>query len=129
MTAQVAAVLLGGIISVAVSVLLLLLAAVLVSNGMLGEDKQVQSVLAVCMAGAFLGGLFAGKRWGRRRLLAGILSGATAYLALLTVGLVCYGAAFNGLPKIGVFVCCICGGGIAGFAKSASGKKQKRRRR
>ena len=127
--AQATALLLGGIISVAVSVLLLLLGATLMSNGMLNENKQLQLVLVMCLMGTFLGGMYAGKRWGRRRLFAGVLSGAAAYLVLLAAGLIGYGSAPDGRAGIGILVCCICGGGIAGFVRSTAKKKQKRRSR
>ena len=129
LAAQTASLLLGGVISVAVSILLLLLGSCAVSAGLLDQDKPLRLVLGACLAGAFFGGMFTGKRWEKRRLFAGVLSGLVAFLILLSVGLMGYGATLEGESGIGVLICCVCGGGIAGFVRGGSRKKQKKRSR
>ena len=59
--------LLGGLLALGLELLLLLLGAVVVSNGILSDDASVQIATAACVLGCFGGGLFVCRRWNARR--------------------------------------------------------------
>ena len=50
--------LLGGLLSLGVEVLVLLLGAVAVSNGVLQEDSATRVTVGACVLGCFIGGWF-----------------------------------------------------------------------
>ena len=129
LAAQTTSLFLGGVISVTASILLLLLGSAMMLAGLLSQDKQLRLVFAACLVGAFLGGMFTGKRWEKRRLFAGAFSGLVTFLILLSIVLMGYGATIEGESGIGVLICCVCGGGIAGFVRGGSRKKQRKRGR
>ena len=56
------AALVGGVISLAVTVLLLLLSACAISAGILNEKLSQQIVVISCVVGGYIGGRFAGRK-------------------------------------------------------------------
>lgn len=78
---------LGGLLALGVELVILLLGAVAVSNGILREDAAPQLTAAACVLGCFAGGLLACSKWRSRRLLGGLATGLVCYLLILAVGL------------------------------------------
>lgn len=116
----------GGVAAGLVTILTLLLCAVLVSAGVLRERWMEGAVLACCVAGAWVGGLFSARRIGTRTLLVGLAVGSVLFLLLLTAGLLVFETASIEHGGIGVLCACLCGGGAAGLM--GGGRKKKKRR-
>lgn len=116
----------GGVLAGVAAILALLLCAVLVSSGVLRERWMDGAVLAVCVAGALTGGLYAVRKIGSRTLLVGLGVGLILFLLLLTAGLLAYETASIEQGGVGILCACLCGGGIAGVL--GRGAKKKRRR-
>ena len=115
----------AGGLGVAAALVVLGVAAAMISFGWIDYERGGGAVVAACLLGGFLGGVFAvGKRRGAA-LVAGLGAGAVMGLLLLLLGLVVYGAR----PAVGsvgtVLGACLCGGGLAGVL---TGKPKKRRR-
>ncbi len=122
---MVTAVALGGLLALGVELMVLLLGAVAVSNGILKEDTAAQVTAAACVLGCLIGGLLACTRWNSRRLLAGLATGAVCYLLILAVGLL-MGDGFQMGPQALIELAgCLCGGAIAGVF---GGRKTKKKR-
>ena len=85
----------GGVAAGLAAILTLLLCAVMVSAGLLREQWMDGAVLACCVAGAWLGGLLAVGRIGRRTLLVGLAVGGILFLLLLTAGLLAFEVGFD----------------------------------
>ena len=122
---MVTAVVLGGLLALGVELMVLLLGAVAVSNGVLKEDSAPQLTAAACVLGCLIGGCLACTRWKSRRLLAGLASGGVCYLLILAVGLLMSDSFELGLQALIELAACLCGGAIAGMF--GGGKKQKKR--
>lgn len=115
---------LGGLLALGVELMILLLSALAVSNGVLKEDAAPQITAAACVIGCFCGGLLACARWKSRRLLGGLAVGAVCYLLILAVGLLMSdGIALNAQALIEL-AGCLCGGALAGMLGSRRKKKR-----
>ena len=115
---------LGGLLALGVELMILLLGALAVSNGVLKEDAAPQITAAACVIGCFCGGLLACARWKSRRLLGGLAVGAVCYLLILAVGLLMSdGIALNAQALIEL-AGCLCGGALAGMLGSRRKKKR-----
>lgn len=122
---MVTAVALGGLLALGVELMVLLLGAVAVSNGILKEDAAAQVTAAACVLGCLIGGLLACSRWSARRLLAGLAVGAVCYLLILAVSLL-MGEGFQLGPQALVELAgCLCGGAVAGVFGGRKGKKKR----
>lgn len=121
--------LLGGLLALGLELLLLLLGAVVVSNGILSDDASVQIATAACVLGCFGGGLFVCRRWNARRLLAGLAVGGLCFLLIVGVGLTMGGGLEMGSRGMLELAACLCGGAVAGLLsrKKKKGKKSPRR--
>ena len=117
----------GGVAAGLVAILTLLLCAVMVSAGLLRERWMEGAVLACCVAGALMGGLFSVRKIGSRTLLVGLSVGGILFLLLLTAGLLAFEEASIEHGGLGVLGACLCGGGLAGLLGRGGGKKKKRR--
>ena len=84
------------------------------------------AVLAVCVAGAFAGGMYTVRRLRTRTLLLGLGVGAVLFLLLLTAGLLAYDSASLENGGIGVLCACLCGGGISGVLFRQPKKKRRK---
>ena len=126
---QMISLLLGGVISVVSALLLLFVASAALTGGILPQNKELQIALVVCLISAFIGGMYSSRCWGRKRLFAGLLTGAVFFLILATVGWIGYSAVVMSESGIGIFICCICGGGVAGFLGGTRKKKTGKRSR
>lgn len=116
----------GGALAGAASILVLLLCAVMVSNGLLRERWMEGAVLAACVLGAMTGGIYAARRIGRRTLFVGLGVGAVLFLLLLTAGLLAYDSASLERGGVGLLCACLCGGGLAGVLAGLTKKKRRR---
>ena len=83
------------------------------------------AVLACCVIGALIGGMYAAGRIGRRTLLVGLGVGGVLFLLLLTAGLLAYDTASVEQGGGGLLCGCLCGGGLAGLL-GGLGKKRRR---
>jgi len=115
---------LGGLLALGVELMILLLGAVAVSNGILKEDAAPQLTVAACVLGCFGGGLLACARWRSRRLLGGLATGAVCYLLILAVGLLMSDALALGTQALAELAGCLCGGALAGMI---GGRRKKKR--
>ncbi len=122
---MVTAVALGGLLALGVELMVLLLGAVAVSNGILKEDAAAQVTAAACVLGCLIGGLLACSRWSARRLLAGLAVGAVCCLLILAVSLL-MGEGFQlGSQALVELAGCLCGGAVAGVFGGRKGKKKR----
>ena len=114
----------GGVLAGVVTILALLLCSVLVSMGVIPVEAMEGTVLAVCVLGTLVGGIYAGRRAGAARA-AGRGGGAVLFLLLLTAGLLAYEGASVANGGVSVLCACLCGGAIPGIL----GRKPKKKRR
>ena len=121
----VTAVMLGGLLALGVELMVLLLGAVAVSNGILKEDSAAQVTAAACVVGCLAGGLLACTRCGSKRLLVGLAVGAVCCLLILAVGLLMGDGLRLGAQALIELAGCLCGGAIAGMLCSRRTKKKR----
>ena len=121
----VTAVMLGGLLALGVELMVLLLGAAAVSNGILKEGAAAQVTAAACVVGCFAGGLLVCTRCGSRRLLAGLAVGGVCCLLILAVGLLMGDGLRLGAQALIELAGCLCGGAIAGML--CGGKTKKKR--
>lgn len=121
--------LLGGLLSLGVEVLMLLLGAVAVSNGVLQEDSATRVTVGACVLGCFIGGWFCCGRWPARRFLAGLGTGTVCFLLILAMGLLMGDGPELGAQGLIELAACLCGGGASGLLsrKKKKGKRVARR--
>ena len=118
-------VMLGGLLALGVELMVLLLGAIAVSNGILKEGAAAQVTAAACVVGCLAGGLLACSRCGSRRLLAGLAVGAVCCLLILAVGLLMGDGLRLGVQALIELAGCLCGGAIAGMLCGRSTKKKR----
>lgn len=114
-----------GALGMAAALLVLGVAAGLISFGLMGNTKGDSVVIAACLFGGFLGGIFAVRKRKGAALPVGLGVGLVLFMLLLTAGMVLY----DTLPALrsggAVAGACLCGGGLAGILV---GKPKKKRR-
>ena len=115
---------LGGLLALGIELVVLLLGAAAVSNGILKEDAAPQLTAAACVLGCFGGGLLACAKWKSRRLLGALAAGAVCYLLILAVGLLMSDELAFGLQSLIELAGCLCGGALAGLLGGGRRKKQ-----
>lgn len=120
-------VLLGGAAALLICVTLLFICALAISAGWLSEQGTTQYILASCVIGCLLGGLYAVFRCRSKTLVIGICVGVVFFLLLLTVGLLLYPG--MSLENQGAELACagLAGGALAGVL--GGGRKKKKRRK
>lgn len=119
-------VLIGGLLAAVVSLVILFLCAVAISQGWLNQGKTGYFTVAACILGSFSGGVVAVSRCKGRSLIVGLLTGVVLFLALLSAGMLIYqnvSLEEGGLP---LGCACLCGGALAGI--TGAGPKKKRRK-
>lgn len=117
-------VLLGGLLALGIELMILLLGAVAVSNGILKIDAAPQLTAAACVLGCFGGGLLACAQWKSRRLVCGLITGAVCCLLTVAVGLLMSDGLTLGVQALIELAGCLCGGALAGVL--GGGKRKKR---
>ncbi len=118
---------LGGLLALGVAMLVLLLGAVAVSNGILKQDVTPRITAFACVLGGFCGGMLTCMRWQARCLPGGLAAGGVCFLLILAVGLLSGDEFSLGLQALTELVGCLCGGAAAGVL--CGGGKGKRRRK
>ena len=121
----VTAVMLGGLLALGVELMVLLLGAAAVSNGIWKEDAAAQVTAVACVVGCLAGGLLTCTRCGSRRLLAGLAVGAVCCLLILAVGLLMGDGLLLGVQALIELAGCLCGGAIAGMLCSRKTKTKR----
>ena len=117
-------VLLGGLLALGIELMILLLGAVAVSNGILKIDAAPQLTAAACVLGCFGGGLLACARWKSRRVLGGLAAGVVCFLLILAVGMLMSDDLVLGSQALIELAGCLCGGALAGML--GGGRRKKR---
>ena len=115
--------LLGGVLALGVALLLLVLGAVAISNGILGKEMSTQITVIACVIGCLIGGRFSCHTFRAGRLLAGTSTGFVCFVLILTVGLLS-GNIEPGTQWFVELAACLCGGGAAGVL----GKRRKKKK-
>ena len=121
----VTAVMLGGLLALGVELMILLLGAVAVSNGILKETAAAQVTAAACVAGCLAGGLLACARCGSKRLPAGLAVGGVCCLLIAAVGLLMGDGLRLGAQALIELAGCLCGGALAGMLCAGRPKKKR----
>jgi len=116
----------GGVVALAVTLLVLLAGACLISAGVLSESSMGALVTAACVLGALAGGMLAVRWAGSRPLPVGLGTGLILFLLLLSIGLLLYDGASLAQGGVRLALACACGGALAGVLGS---RKKKRRRK
>ena len=122
---MVTAVAIGGLLALGVELMVLLLGAVAVSNGILKEDAAAQVTAAACVIGCLAGGFAACTRWKSKRLLAGLATGTVCYLLILAVGLLMGDGFRLGAQALIELAGCLCGGALAGMLGGRNRSKKR----
>ncbi len=128
------AVLLGGAAAFALGLLLLLVAAMGVSKGLLDVGLRYQLTVVSCVLGSFIGGVFAVRSMPARGLFVGLAVGVVLFLLQLSLGLLLFeGFTLEG-GGVGLLFGDLCGGAAAGILsgggkRKKSGRSKKRSRR
>lgn len=115
---------LGGLLALGIELVILLLGALAVSNGILKENSTSQLTAAACVLGCIGGGLLACSKWKSRRLVGGLLTGVVCYLLILAVGLLISDELTFGPQALIELAGCLCGGALAGML-GGGGKKRR----
>lgn len=122
-------VLIGGVLGVAVCLLILLICAFAISRGVISQDHTGFLTAGACVAGSLAGGLFAVARCKGRSLIVGVLTGVVLFLILLTVGVVLYQTVAIEEGSLTVGCCSLCGGAVAGLLGTRGARPKKKRRK
>ncbi len=119
-------ILLGGVIATVSGLLFLFVCAVLISQGVLGQEHTNAVAVAACLLGSLVGGVVAVSRCKGRSMIIGVLTGVALFLILLTLGVVLYQTVAleeGGLP---LGCACLCGGALAGLFGARPKKKRRK---
>lgn len=123
----------GGIGALLFCLGFLLLAAVCMARGLIGDGVMYQVGVLSSILGAFAGGVLGVRRSGERALLTGAAVGLVLFLLLLTLGLLFFGAVSSGSGWIGLLCGCLCGGAasrlLPGGRKIKKGRHPKKKHR
>lgn len=118
------AVLLGGLTAFAVGLLLLFLAAMGVSRGLLDPALRYQLTVVSCVLGSFMGGIFALRGCPARGLFVGLAVGTVLFLAQLSIGLLLFEGFSLESGGIGLLFGDLCGGAAAGILGGGGRRKK-----
>lgn len=118
----------GGVMAVGICIAVLLAAAALMYAGLLGRGAEESCVVAACLLGALIGGIYAVGHCGRAALLVGVGTGTVEWMILLAVGAVFFEGASGGGEVWSTACSCLCGGLLAGVLSAVRGKGSKRKR-
>jgi len=102
------------------------LSAVSVYTGIVSYTKADSMIVASCLLGGFVSGVFAGKTRKRPNVLLGLGAGGILFLILFAAGAILYDPQPDMASLWLVGGACLCGGGLSGFVGN---KKVKPRRR
>ena len=118
-------VLLGGLLSLIVSVILILICAFAISSGWISDKYMMQYTIALCTLGSFIGSVFSVRCCGERLIFIGIGSGIVFFLLLLSIGFLFFTK--SSIENHGVLL--VLGSLIGGALAGTVGRKRKKKRR
>jgi putative membrane protein (TIGR04086 family) len=121
-----AAICLGGLLSLGVELMILLLGSVAVSCGLLPETAGTQIIAVACVIGCFAGGRGACVQCPSHRQLAGVAVGAVCFFLILLIGLLTADGLEVGAQGAIELAACLCGGALSGLL---GGKRKKKKQR
>ena len=120
-------ILLGGVVALAVCLMLLFLCSIGISGGWLQEGLMYQMAVVSCVIGGFAGAMTAVRRCGSRALIVGLAVGAVFFLLLLTVGVLLFEIMSLEAGGLGLLCGGLCGGAAAGLMGSKPKKKRRKK--
>lgn len=124
---MVVSLLFGGVISLVVCFLLLLICSILLVTGMIPEKTMSSLCIALCGLSSLIGGNYAIKKGDGPPLAFGLMNGAFFCILILIIGFSAYPqASFYG-SSLWILLAALIGGGISGLSKP--NKKRKKRRK
>ncbi len=119
-------VLLGGAIGAACALAFLFVCAVLIAQGILGQEHTGGMAVAACVVGSLVGGIVAVSRCKGRSLIVGLLTGVVLFLILLTLGVLLYETVALEDGGVPLGCACLCGGALAGLFGARPKKKRRK---
>lgn len=119
-------VLLGGAVATMAALAFLFVCAVLISQGLLGQEHTGTMAVAVCVVGSLIGGIVAVSRCKGRSMIVGLLTGVVLFLILLTLGLLLYQTVALEDGGVPLGCACLCGGALAGLFGARPKKKRRK---
>lgn len=124
------AILIGGLTGFGVALVLLLLASLCISNGMLAGGQEERVIVMTELISSLTGTLVARKISGIHGLVLGAGIGLVLYLTQLAAGAIFYDVLDLQYSGICMLCAALCGGVAAGFfGKGHTGKRKKRKLR
>jgi len=115
----------GSVLAGVVTIVLILVCTFAISAGWLQQTAAQGAIMASCVVGTFIGGMFATRSRLIQPILSGIGVGIVLFLLLMTAGVLAYGTVyFSG--GIGSLAAYCCGGALAGVLCRKPKKKHKR---
>lgn len=119
-------VLLGGAVATVTSLLFLFMCAVLISQGVLGQEHTNMAAVAACVVGSLVGGVVAVSRCKGRSMIVGLFTGVALFLILLTLGVLLYETVALEDGGVPLGCACLCGGALAGLFGARPKKKRRK---
>ena len=120
-------ILIGGLSAFFASLLLLFLSALLIIKGYFQLGAATKLAVASCVAGGFLGTLFAVHRSGNRIPYFSLTVGFVQFLLLVLLGLFTTEKMAPGMDQLPLLAACLCSSYLAGLL-AKKGRKRKRSR-
>lgn len=119
----------GAIVGVIIDLLILYLAAGMVSNGVVSENKSSYFVLGGALLGATIAGWVAGKRQKKEFHLIGSITGCIFFVCMVLIGAICDRDIAFGAMTIKLIICAMMGGILGGTICARPKKRKKNRKR
>ncbi len=116
----------GGALGAACAIAVLAVSAALIYFGIISTNRTQGAVVAACLLGGLMGGVFSVGHRKSAPLPTGLGAGGILFLLLLTAGVLVYDAPVA-LESSGVVAgACLCGGGLAGVLGSKTKRKKRK---
>ena len=119
-------VLVGGIISLGICMMMLLLCSIGISSGLLNNRAMVQYTVGSCIICSFLGAMYSVYRVRSRTLFVGVLTSCVLFLLIISIGFLMFPETSLSDHGAEIAAGCFAGGILAGFL---GGKPKKKRRK
>lgn len=117
--------LIGALIAFLLCMIILVLGAICVSQGLVSEHSMAKYTLFTCALGCFIGGAIAVSKTKSKTLLIGILVAVIVFVAQLAIGYISYTEASIGEKGLWLLVTDLVGGILAGFFSGRTKKRKK----
>jgi len=116
-------ILLFAAIGLGAAMVILLIAAALISGGVLPLDSAYVCSVVACLCGAFGAGFLTSRAFKNRGLILGVVAGAAFFVLLIIAGLIVYARAWPQTGGVPMFAASLLGGAGGGVALSFIKKK------